>query len=1003
MARRAGLRSHGQKGTLKKALTRKNLSPAARRVIELRLDGAHAAAAKLLTMRNWLAADGRVHNTLRFHGASTGRWTSFGIQLQNLKRPVTEDLGAAIEAVATGDLKQLRRLSPQPMSVVGDITRALICAQPGHRLIAADLSGVESRVTAWVSGQQSKIDQWAKFDRTQNPEDEPYFITGHKNFRLPAEQARTPGKTGDLAFGYMGGAGAWKKLAPADDASTEAEIKQRQQAWRNAHPQTVRYWYALDRAARTAVQKPSQVIQCKRVAFKQDGTFLHMQLPSGRKIAYPFPRLNTNGFGDPVVVFMDNQKGIWSECRHGHGAYGGTWIENAVQAVARDLFAAAMPRLEAAGYKIVLHIHDEIVAEVPEGFGSAEEFLKILTTPPAWADGLPIAAKVREGERFCKITKPEAPQSEVPQPETPPWEGATNTTTNTIDENFNRWSNSGAEVEHGERAHHDDRDGYASGERQWGRNTDTYIYLDEHNAPYLKVVRTSAKQFPQFHRVNGHWVKGKPKGPKIPYRLPELVATAPDIPIFICEGEKDTNNVAALGLVATTNSEGAIKGMWTADLNKWFVGRHTAYILEDNDGDGRRHVIEVARELQNTVRELRIVSFPDLPVKGDVSDWIETGGTREQLLARASAAPQFIPGSGDDDLRIATASDLEMRGVDWLWPGRFALGKIGLVAGLPDYGKGQVAAFLAAAVTAAIELPCGEGHATQGNVIWFNAEDDACDTVLPRLVAAGANPACVHFVNGAFVDGKDKSFSLVTDLALLRKTIERIGNIALIIIDPISAYLGVGKVDSRSASDVRGVLTPLKAMTEELHVAVIGIAHFNKKEDVKSALLRVSDSIAYVAAARHVYAVFDDPDDRDSKLFVKAKNNAAADQDNRALRYSFGVKTVGHDPKLDKDIVAPFIVWHSEHVDVTANEAMAAAGGQSSSIKREAREFLLDRLADGPVPVSDLFEEAAQNGISKITLKRAKKDLGIVSRKTPGKMDGEWTWELPSRGEGDQP
>jgi RecA-family ATPase len=348
-----------------------------------------------------------------------------------------------------------------------------------------------------------------------------------------------------------------------------------------------------------------------------------------------------------------------------------------------------------------------------------------------------------------------------------------------------------------------------------------------------------------------------------------------------------------------------------------------------------------------------------------------------------------------DELKIIWASDLEMCGVDWLWPGRFALGKIGLVAGLPNYGKGQIAAFLAAAVTAAIELPCEEGGAPQGNVIWFNAEDDNRDTIIPRLAAAGANLKRVAFVNGARVDGEDKSFSLVTDLALLHKAIKKIGNVVLVIIDPVSAYLGVGKVDSRSATDVRGVLTPLKQLVEELHVAVIGIAHFNKKDDIKSALLRVSDSIAYVAAARHVYAVLDDPEDRNSKLFVKAKNNLAPDK--KALRYGFGVKTVGHDAKLKKDIDAPYIVWYPQHVELTANEAMQAADGQSGYAKHEAREFLLERLEAGPVKSDDLYEEAEQNGISKRTLKRAKKELQIKSRKEHGKMDGEWTWELPPR------
>ena len=282
----------------------------------------------------------------------------------------------------------------------------------------------------------------------------------------------------------------------------------------------------------------------------------------------------------------------------------------------------------------------------------------------------------------------------------------------------------------------------------------------------------------------------------------------------------------------------------------------------------------------------------------------------------------------NDELRIVTAADLEMCAVDWLWPGRFARGKIGLIAGLPDYGKGQIAAFLAAAVTAAMTLPCDEGDAPQGNVIWLNAEDDARDTIVPRLVAAGANPQFVHFVNGARVCGEDKSFSLVTDLPLLRKAIQKFGNVMLVIIDPVSAYLGVGKVDGRSATAARAVLTPLKELAEELHIAVIAIAHFNKKDDVKSALLRVSDSIAYVAAARHVYAVLDDPEDKNSKLFVKAKNNLA--RDTKALRYGFGVKTVGHDPKLNVEINAPYIVWHPQHVEVTANEAMQAADGQSA-------------------------------------------------------------------------
>jgi phage N-6-adenine-methyltransferase len=360
--------------------------------------------------------DDRIHGAFKYHGASTGRWTSYGVQLQNLKRPLTEDIGAAIEAVSTGDHDHLHSLYPQPMAIVGDVARATICASP-NRLIAADFSGIESRVTAWLSGQQSKLDQWAKFDNTKDPADEPYFILGHNVCGLPRELARAKGKIVDLAFGYQGGEKAWHNQAGPDDPTSTAEIKRYQEAWKGAHLATVSFWRNINRTAIRAVQSPGRVVKCnERIAFKLEGDFLRMRLPNGRKLAYPFPRLITTPRGECAVVFKDNQKGKWVDCRHGQGAYGGLWTENAVSAVARDIFAAAMQRLEAAGYPIVLHVHDEIVAEVPLGFGSQEEFLRILTVLPDWAKRLPVAAKVREGERFCK-TKPKASIEEAPRGE----------------------------------------------------------------------------------------------------------------------------------------------------------------------------------------------------------------------------------------------------------------------------------------------------------------------------------------------------------------------------------------------------------------------------------------------------------------------------------------------------------------------------------------------------------------------------------------------------------
>src|SRR5262249_30218874 len=198
---------------------------------------------------------------------------------------------------------------------------------------------------------------------------------------------------------------------------SDEEADRLKQAWRDAHPHVVKLWADLDRAARRAVANPDKTIVVnKHLAFRFDGTFLRMRLPSGRKVAYPFARLEENPRGETVVIFKDNAAGKFVDCRHGHGAWPGLWIENAVQAVARDLLVAAMHRLEAAGYPIVMTVHDEIVAEVSDGVGSKEDFLRTMTELPDWAAGLPVAATVRNRPRYAEVE--EAPTT---QENPPPW------------------------------------------------------------------------------------------------------------------------------------------------------------------------------------------------------------------------------------------------------------------------------------------------------------------------------------------------------------------------------------------------------------------------------------------------------------------------------------------------------------------------------------------------------------------------------------------------------
>jgi putative DNA primase/helicase len=348
-------------------------------------------------------------------------------------------------------------------------------------------------------------------------------------------------------------------------------------------------------------------------------------------------------------------------------------------------------------------------------------------------------------------------------------------------------------------------------------------------------------------------------------------------------------------------------------------------------------------------------------------------------------------------LESTKASEFSMRAIRWFWPGRFALGKLGLIGGLPDKGKGLISADIIARCSRGDDWPCNEGKAAKGNVIWFTAEDDIKDTVIPRLAAAGADLDRVHIVGMTKnPDGSARMFNLATDLPLLLRKIEAIGNVVLVVIDPVTAYLGVGTLNSSSTTDVRGMLAPLTRLAEDEKISVIGIMHFNKKADVTNAMLRIADSLAYVAAARHVYVVVDDPENEKARLFVKAKNNLALDK--HALRFMVGTQMVGRDQESKTEIWAPHVLWDSKIVEVTATEAMEAeaGGGRNRTARREAEEFLRSKLAHGPALKKEIEEEAEAYDIS-ITgaLKRAKQKLQIKAWKEKGKVDGEWFWELP--------
>jgi putative DNA primase/helicase len=343
-------------------------------------------------------------------------------------------------------------------------------------------------------------------------------------------------------------------------------------------------------------------------------------------------------------------------------------------------------------------------------------------------------------------------------------------------------------------------------------------------------------------------------------------------------------------------------------------------------------------------------------------------------------------------LESAAASTYTMRGIRWFWPNRFAIGKLSLLGGLPDRGKGLITSFMMARASTGGVWPCNEGRAIKGNVLLLSGEDDIEDTIVPRLVAASADCSRIEIVKMVCHGDGRRMFNLAGDLALLRRKIEEVGDVVLIVIDPISAYLGVGKIDSNRTTDVRGVLAPLTEMAAELKLAILGVMHFNKKADVHDAMLRIADSLAYVATSRSCYVVIDDPENT-RRLFVKAKNNLAPDM--HALSYTVDVMTTGHDPDTREAITAPFVVWGQDHVKVTATEAMQAEAGSSKQrgAKDDAKQFLEEILAFGPVLKVEIEDAADGNGISERTLKRAKKDLGVAAKKDG--LQGGWRWHLP--------
>ena len=357
-------------------------------LLRLRLLMAKTSVKKYEAMERSVCSDGRVHGLLQFYGANrTGRFAGRLVQIQNLPQNHLPDLELARDLVKQGRFEDIELLYDSTPNVLSELIRTAFIPKPGCRFVVADFSAIEARVLAWLSGEQWRLDVFTSHGKI-------YEASASSMFHVPMEEItkgsplRQKGKLAELGLGFGGAAGALISMGALDMGLTEDELPPLVAAWRKANPHITQFWWDVDAAAMKAVTE-KQKTKVGKIIFEYKSGILFITLPSGRKLSYVKPRMAVNRFGRDGLTYegiSENKK--WSRIE----TYGPKLVENIVQGTARDLLAEAMLRVEKKGYPIVMHCHDEIIAEVPEGSGSVDEMCEIMAVQPKWAAGLPLRA-----------------------------------------------------------------------------------------------------------------------------------------------------------------------------------------------------------------------------------------------------------------------------------------------------------------------------------------------------------------------------------------------------------------------------------------------------------------------------------------------------------------------------------------------------------------------------------------------------------------------------------
>lgn len=388
-------------------------TPEVQRMLEIRQELGKTSTKKYDAIKTCVCADSRVRGLLQFYGANrTGRWAGRLVQVQNLPRTYTQAIEVARDLVRNEDTNGLRVC--YGMNAVSDtlsqLIRTAFVASPGNKLVDADFSAIEARVISWLAGEQWRLDVFKTHGKI-------YEASASQMFGVPMElikkgnpeyALRAKGKVAELALGYQGSTGALINMGALNMGLTEAELPEIVDRWRNANSKIRDLWYEMDNAAVQVIQYGGcQKVHCVTLAREHDyahrKSALTITLPSGRKLFYIEPGVGENRWGNPSITYMgmDQTSKKWKRIE----TYGGKLTENCVQAIARDALAGAIERLEAAGFPIVFHVHDEVIIDI-KPFAEDKAMLKavtdIMTQPISWAPGLPLGADGWVGDFFTK-------------------------------------------------------------------------------------------------------------------------------------------------------------------------------------------------------------------------------------------------------------------------------------------------------------------------------------------------------------------------------------------------------------------------------------------------------------------------------------------------------------------------------------------------------------------------------------------------------------------------